>query len=194
MRRWLFHPLIFYPLAILFAALVIGFSLRPQSWPRAPAPVAAAVVDGALVYEGAAFNSPANGPEQHMTVVRDFWGRARSLRIAQLPGQPAPSPADQGARLLMIPEQAALVDDRPVTVEVSYAPIAINSASGLAVSLQGIAAADWVSQEAPAEEGMLTFELPAQIAVDAIGLRALSGGSDQAYGLEITRVRVIPHD
>jgi hypothetical protein len=194
MRKWLFHPLIFYPLVILIAALVIGFSLRPQSWPRAAAPVAAEVVDGALVFESAAFNSPANGPEQHMTVVRDFWGRAQSLRIAQLPGQPPPGPADQGARLLLTPEQAAMIEDRPVRVEVTYIPIAINSASGLAVSLQGIAAADWVSQPAPAEPTTLTFELPPQIATDAIGLRALSEGSDQAYGLEITRVRVIPHD
>ncbi|GIK47418.1 MAG: hypothetical protein KJZ75_06235 [Hyphomonadaceae bacterium] len=193
MRTWFFHPLVFYPLAILLAALAIVISVKPQSWPREPAPVAAKVENGALVFEGEGFNSPAVGAEQDMTVVRDFWGRAQTLRIAQLPGQPPPTPAEQGVRLLLTDEQAAMIDDRPVTVEVSYEPSQINAASGLAVSLQGIGPADWASQPAPAEPATLRFELPAQFAVNAIGLRALSGGTDQAYALEITRVRVTPH-
>jgi hypothetical protein len=193
MRTWLFHPLVFYPLAILFAAGVIAFSLRPQSWPREPAAVAAAGSDdGALVFEGAAFDSPANGPEQYLTVIRDDWGKAQSLRIAQLPGQPLPTPADQGARLLLTAEQAALLEDRRVLVEVTYNPLPINAASALAVSLQGVGPAEWVQREAPPQPGVLRFELPPQIAVNAIGLRALSDGEDQAYGLEIVRVRAAP--
>jgi len=193
MRNWLFHPLIFYPLAVAFAALVIAISVRPQAWPREPAPVAAQVQDGALVFEGAGFDAPAVGAEQDMAVVRDFWGRAQALRIAQLPNQPPPTPAEQGARLLLTPEQAALINDKPVTVEVTYTPLPVNAASALAVSLQGIGPAEWVSQPAPAEPATLRFDLPAQFAVNAIGLRALSNGTDQSYGLEITRVRVTPH-
>jgi hypothetical protein len=192
MRNWLFHPIIFYPLAVLFAVLVVAFSLRPQSWPREPAPVAAEVRNGSLVFRGAAFNSPAVGAEQDMTVMRDFWGRAQTLRIAQKPGQPPPTPAEQGARLLLTPEQAALIDDRPVMIEVSYNTIPVNMASALAVSLQGIGPAEWVSQPAPDQASTLRFQLPAQFDVNAIGLRALSNESDQAYGLEITRVRVTP--
>ncbi len=192
MRSWLFHPLVFYPLILVLAALVIAVSLRPQAWPREPAPVAAQVVGAALVFEGEAFNSPAVGAEQNMSVVRDFWGAAQALRIAQKPGQPPPTPAEQGARLLLTPAQAALIEDRPVTVEVTYNPIPINAASELAVSLQGIGPAEWVSQPSPPQTGTLTFQLPPQFAVNAIGLRALSGNADQAYGLEITRVRVIP--
>jgi hypothetical protein len=45
----------------------------------------------------------------------------------------------------------------------------------------------------PPEPGRLTFEATAQFAVNGIGLRALSGSEDQAYGVEITRVRVTPH-
>jgi hypothetical protein len=75
---------------------------------------------------------------------------------------------------------------------VTYNPIPINAASELAVSLQGIGPADWVSQPSPPQTGTLTFQLPPQFAVNAIGLRALSGNADQAYGLEITLVRVIP--
>lgn len=52
MRTWFFHPLVFYPLAILLAALAIVISVKPQSWPREPAPVAAKVENGALVFEG----------------------------------------------------------------------------------------------------------------------------------------------
>ena len=193
MRNWLFHPLIFYPLAIVFALFVVAASVRPQSWPREPAPAAAQIDGGSLVFAGAAFNSPAVGAEQDMTVVRDFWGRPQALRIAQLPNQPPPTPAEQGARLLLTPEQAALIDDKPVTVEVTYTPLPVNAATGLAVSLQGISPAEWVSQDAPSEPATLRFDLPAQFAVNAIGLRVLSGGTDQAYGLEITRVRVTPH-
>jgi hypothetical protein len=193
MRHWLFHPFIFYPLAIAFAAFVIALSVRPQAWPREPAPVAAQVQDGSLVFAAEGFNSPAVGPEQDMFVVRDFWGRAQSLRIAQKPGQPPPTPAEQGARLLLTPEQAAMIDERPVTVEITYNPLPVNAASALAVSLQGIAPADWVSQPAPPQPGTLRFQLPAQFAVNAIGLRALSNEGEQAYGLEITRVRVTPH-
>ena len=193
MRNWLFHPHLFYPMILVFAVLVIAVSVRPQGWPREAAPVAAQVDGASLVFEGEAFNSPAVGAEQNMTVIRDFWGRAQTLRIAQLPNQPPPTPAEQGARLLLTPEQAALIDDKPVTVEVTYTPLPINAATGMAVSLQGIGPAEWVSQEAPSEPATLRFELPAQFAVNAIGLRALSTGTDQAYGLEITRVRVTPH-
>jgi len=193
MRNWLFHPLLFYPLALLLGALVIAISVRPQAWPREPAPVAAQVEGGSLIFAGPAFNAPAVGAEQDVAVVRDFWGQAQTLRIAQLPNQPPPTPAEQGARLLLTPEQAALIDDKPVTVEVSYRPLPINAASGMAVSLQGIGPAEWISQEAPSEPATLRFELPPQFAVNAIGLRALSTGTDQAYGLEITRVRVTPH-
>ncbi len=150
-------------------------------------------MDGeALVLEGAAFNSPAIGPEQEINVQRTFWGRPQSLMIAQKPGQPAPTPAEQGARILLTPERLALIDDKPVTVEVSYLPLQINAASGLAVSVQGIGPATWVSTPAPTQPGVLRFELPPQFAANAIGLRALSDGADQAYGLQITRIRITP--
>jgi hypothetical protein len=192
MRHWIFHPLIFYPLAIIAAALLIGISLQPQKWERPPAPVTAAQAENTLVYAGRAFDSPDPTPEQHMTVVRNFWGRPLALRIAVLPDQPAPTPNDQGVRLLMTPEDAARIDDRPVTVEVTYNPSPVNAASGLAVSLQGGKAAAWVTQDAPPEPNTLRFELPASAAVNAIGLRAISADRDQASGIEITRIRVTP--
>jgi hypothetical protein len=192
MRHWLFHPLIFYPLAIVVALLLVAASLQPQKWPRAPAAVSAEIADGALIYAGGGFNSPDPSPEQHMTVVRDVWGRPQALRIAVKPNQPPPTPAERGVRILMTAEDIARIDDRPVTVEVSYTPSPVNAATGLAVSLQGIAPAEWVAQDIPPQPNTVRFELPAQFAVNAIGLRALSANHDQAYGIEITRIRVIP--
>src|ERR1700754_4749562 len=122
MRHWLFHPLIFYPLAIVFGVLVVVASVRPQAWPREPAAAAAQVSDNALVYEGEAFNAPNPSPEQVLTVTRDFWGHPQTMRIAVLANQPEPTPAEQGVRIMLTPEDAALVSDRPVTVEVTYNP------------------------------------------------------------------------
>jgi hypothetical protein len=193
MRNWLFHPLLFYPLCLVFAAFVIGVSIQPQKWPRAPAPVEGQVVEGALVLERDAFNSPDDPPEQHMTVVRDFWGRPLALRIAVLPEQPAPTPAETGVRIELTPTAAEIIGQRPVTVQVSYNPLPINPADSLAVSLQGGAPANWVAQPISPLASTVQFELPAASAVNAIGLRAITNGADQAYGVEITRIRIIPH-
>jgi hypothetical protein len=193
MRHWLFHPLIFYPLAILVAALAIAASLRPQSWPREPAAVAAAVDQNTLTFAGAAFSTPAPSTQQNMTVTRDFFGNAQTLRIAVLPGQAAPQPTDQGVRILLTPDDAARLNNRPVTLELSYDSLPVNAAHGLAVSLQGAAPAVWVSQDIRPQSSTIRFELPPQTGVTAIGLRALNEGADSAFGLEITRIRITPH-
>lgn len=192
MRHWLFHPIVFYPLVALIAALAIAASLRPQSWPREAAPVAATQDGQWLVLRREAFNSPASGPEQEFTVMRDLLGRAESLHIAQLPGEPPPLQTQDGVRILLTPETAAAISGRPVTIEISYNPLPINAATGLAVSLRGDAPSPWASQEAPPQNATLRFRLPAQASVNAIGVRALSNLDDQAYGLEITRIRIMP--
>jgi hypothetical protein len=192
MRLWFFHPLIFYPLAILLAGLLIAASVQPQRWDRAPAPVAAELAENALVYAGPAFDSPAPAPEQYTTVMRDLFGRAQTLRVAIKPNNPGPTPTEQGVRILMTAHDAARVENREVVVEVSYNPSPVNAATALAVSLQGSGAPVWRSQALPPEPGAVRFTLPAQAGVNAIGLRAISNGSDQAYAVEITRIRVIP--
>ncbi|MGE0742071.1 MAG: hypothetical protein AB7O98_12075 [Hyphomonadaceae bacterium] len=193
MRHWTFHPLVFYPLAALLAAAFILISLKPQAWPREPAPVAGQVVDGSIVFEGMGFNTPDDSPEQDMTVERDFWGNPLALHIAQLPNQPLPTPAEQGVRILMTPEQLAMIEDKPLTIEVSYEPLQVNPSSALAVSIQSIGPATWITQTTPAEPSTVRFEMPAQFAVTGIGLRAIAGGADQAYGIKITRIRITPH-
>lgn len=193
MRAWYFHPLVFYPLATVIAVLVILVSLRPQTLPRPEGPVTAAHARGALVYERDGFNSPSAGANQAMTVTRNFWGQPQTLRIAVQPSIAAPTPAEHGVRILMAPGDAAAINNRPVTVDVSYAPLPINAASALAVSLQGGGPAAWVSQPTPPQTGTIRFELPAHSSVNAIGLRAISTSGGEAYGLEITRIRVSPH-
>jgi hypothetical protein len=192
MKHWLFHPLIFYPLAILIAGLVIVVSLRPQAWPREPTPVAAQVSDGMLIYTGNGFDAPSPSPDQHMTVTRDFWGNPQSLRIAVLPRQPFPTPAEQGVRIMLRPQDAALIENKPVTIEISYNALQVNGSWGLAASLQGIGPAEWVAQPTPPDATVVRIELPAQFAVNAIGLRAIQNEADQAFGIEITRIRIIP--
>ncbi len=193
MRNWLFHPLIFYPLAIIFAALAIIVSLEPQSWPRDPAPVAGLQDGEWLIFQGEGFNSPDAGA-QAMTVVRDYWGRARTLRVAQTKAQPAPQAIDQGTRLLLTPAAGDSISGRPVLIEISYTPSLVNSASQLAVSLRSSdgGPSPWVTLDAPPENATLRFNLPARSSVNAIGIRPISGSPDQAYGIEITRIRVMP--
>jgi len=195
MRSWIFHPLVFYPLILLIAGLAIFISLEPQSWRRAPTAVAGRHEGAALVWSGTGFDSPDIGPEQRMYIERDFFGRAQVLRIAELPGQPPPTPAERGLRLLFTPADAALLNGKAVTAEVSYNPLPINNATSMALSMQGTGPAAWVTLPAPSPpQGALKFELPAQVAPDSVGIRVIAGHTDEAFGLEITRVKLTPHD
>lgn len=193
MRVWLFHPLIFYPLALLLAGLVITVSLKPQNFPRAPSAAAAEIADGALVYTGERFDAPEPGTGQFVTVTRDFWGKARTLRIAIEPGHVAPTPAEHGVRLLLTPADAARLNGHAATVEVTYNPLPVNAAHGLAVSLQGEGPTTWVSRDIAPQRSITRFEIPAQASVTALGLRALNQDAEEAFGLEITRIRITPH-
>lgn len=192
MRSWVFHPLIFYPFAALLAGVVVMLSLQPQAWPRQAAPVAAMEADG-LLLRGDALGTPATDPSQHISVVRNFLGQTQALRIAQIPNQPPPQPDYDGVRLLLSPETSAALEGRAATVEVSYRPLPVNAAASLAVSLRGASASAWVEQTTPPQAATLRFEVPATTGVSAIGLRALSPQNDQAYGIEITQVRITPH-
>jgi hypothetical protein len=193
MRHWLFHPVIFYPLVAAFALGVILFSLKPQMRPRIPAPVAGLVAeDGALVLEGAAFNSPTDPPEQYVTVVRDFWGRPQSLRLAVLPGLPRPHPDETGVEIKLVPQSSRLISGRPLTVEISYRPLPVNAAPTLAVSLQGTAPARWVRREIPPLSGTALFDLPPSRNVEGLGLRAISNDTSMAFGVEIVSIRITP--
>lgn len=193
MRFWLFHPVIFYPLAIIAAAGIILISLRPQNWPRPPAPAQAEIVEGALVYAGEAFDAPAPTNNHAMTVVRDFWGAPQALRIGVQIEQGQPTPRETGVRILLAEPDAARLNGRPVTIELSYNPLQINTSQGVAVSLQGAGATIWAAQAIQPQRATIRFEMPAQSNVNAIGLRAINDGADRAFGLEITRIRVIPH-
>ena len=196
MRTWLFHPIVFYPLVAVLAALAIAVSARPQSWPRSPAPVSGQAAGGGLILSQASFDAPTSDPDaQNLFVTRNFWGQAQTLRIAVHPNMNAPGAADHGVQILLAPSAAANLTGHPATIQVTYNPLAVNAATGLAVSLQGAGPIVWVSQNAPPQHGALSFEVPAQAGVTGVGLRAISTNANQreAYGLEITRISITPH-
>lgn len=193
MRHWLFHPLIFYPIVLAIAAAVIGISLMPQLLPRTPAAAAGVGAAGILTLEGAAFDAPTDPPEQAVTVVRDMLGEAQALRIAVLPDQGAPTPAEQGVQILLTPQAAALLENQPLTVEVAYRPLPVNAAGQLAVSVQGAGETVWVAREIPPLSGLARFNLAPVSGVRAIGLRAVSDNPGPvAYGVEIVAIRAGP--
>jgi hypothetical protein len=192
MRSWLFHPLIFYPLALAVAAAAILFSLRPQALPREPAAVAGRVEGETLVLERAAFDAPEDPPEQHVTIVRDFWGAPQSLRIAVLPGQNDPTAGESGVFIGLDPASAALISGKPLSVDVTYRPLSVNAASQLAISVQGSQPTRWVGRPIPPLADAANFTLPRARDVRGIGLRAIGGGADQAYGVEIVSIRITP--
>ena len=78
MRNWLFHPVIFYPLAILVAALAIFVSLRPILAANSAGHRRARRRMAGLQQQQ--FNSPDKGAED-LTVVRVF--ECARLRVAQ---------------------------------------------------------------------------------------------------------------
>lgn len=192
MRAWYLHPLFLSLAALLLAAAAIVFSLMPQRWAHAAAPQAGQIERGALILEGDALGAPADSPEQVLHVVRTIWGRTEALRIAVRPNAPPPSPAETGVRVLLTPESAALISDTPVFIDVTIRPLPVTTSSGLAVSLQGIGPAEWISQEISPLGSVARFAVPAMPAVSAIGLRPISENADYAYGVEIVRIRVVP--
>lgn len=194
MRSWLFHPLIFYPLVLILAAAVIGLSLMPQMLPRPPAPVAGLIEGDALTLQGAAFDAPDDPPQQHVTVVRDLFGKPQSLRIAVLPEQAEnPDPSETGVRIQLDPQSAAMLSDRRLTVVVTYRPLPVNAASALALSLQGAQPTGWVVRPIPPLSGTVEFNLPRTPGVTGIGLRAISGNpGPEAYGVEIVSIHASP--
>ena len=194
MNHWLFRPLIFYPVAILIAAAIILISLDPLAWRRAPEPQSGVLENGAIVFEGRSFSAPDESPDQAVRVVRSGFNAPEALRIAVLPNQPPPTPAETGARILLSQEAIALLDDRPVHVVVAYRSLPVNPASALAVSLQGIGPADWVTQPLAVGEEEVEFDLPPQFAVNAIGFRAISSDSEHNSGVEIVRFSATPQE
>ncbi|MCR6644477.1 MAG: hypothetical protein NVV62_08135 [Terricaulis sp.] len=171
-------------IALLLIAGAALFVWQYTMDPRGRA-VAGEIDGAALVLRGKALRAPDSSPEQTIAAANG------SLGLTVLPNQPPPTPAERGVRILISAEHAARINDRPVLVEVDYALPAVGAASGLAVSLQGIAPADWISQPLD-QTGRAHFELPAQIAVDAIGLRALSNRPGASGAISISEIRILP--
>ncbi|MBY0569537.1 MAG: hypothetical protein K2P70_19665 [Hyphomonadaceae bacterium] len=175
-------------IGVVLLLVVIGAAvvLAPRFLDQSAEQVTGELEGDVLVLRGGDFNAPDQSPEQTHSVADD------RLLLTVLPNQPPPTPAERGVRILLAPERADLVNDKAVIVEVRYEAPATGAASALAVSLQGIEPADWQSQPIASGEGVARFELAPQLAVDAIGLRALSETPDQSGAINIVEIRVLP--
>lgn len=192
MRHWLFHPIIFYALLAAFAAGVFVLSLRPDLGP-VPAPHAVGQVEnGAVLLQRDALAHPELAPGQVAHITRDGLGRPLALRFAVLPNQPEPSPTDPGLRILLKPDVAARIANRPTQLEISIRPVEISTAAVLAISLQGSGPVVWQSKELTPGAQTVRFTLPATGSPTAVGLRAISRNNDYNYGFEIVRIRILP--
>ncbi|MET0181619.1 MAG: hypothetical protein ABW199_01910 [Caulobacterales bacterium] len=194
MRHWTFHPLFLYPCMAAIAIALILLSLRPDFALGAPAPQVGRVNGGAVILQGAALSQPEVQPDEVVHVLRDSWGRPSSIRIAVLPNQPAPGPADTGVRFLLDPQTAAAVAGKPVTLEITLRPVFITSAASLAASLQGAGPAEWKTQEVSPQAQIVRFDFPSVEGLQAVGLRPISNYADYNYGFEIVRIRIAPND
>jgi hypothetical protein len=192
MRSWLFKPLIFYPLLLLAAALLALVSLSPLSWSHAQGPVSGQIRNGVLVLRGEALGAPASDTAQEVRVMRDFFGATQALRVAAKPKLPAPTAQDRGVQILLGRQPAQFLESKPVVLRIDYRPIPLSTASALAVNLEGGRLQNWVSQPVAPEGGSVSFALPAQTAVSAIGLRTIHDDDERNYGVEIVRISVTP--
>ncbi|MDX2276149.1 MAG: hypothetical protein NW206_11930 [Hyphomonadaceae bacterium] len=190
MRLWLFHPLVFFPLVLALGLLVVGASLKPQLLPRAPAETAGTADGQVLVLQGEAFNAPTDPPQQYVTVVRDFWGRPESLRIAALPNLGGPTSEERGVEILLSPETAQSLAGRRLRAYVAYRPLPLNAASALAVAAVGSGPVNWVRRRTPPQASIAQFEIVAPPDVRSISLRVLHTDPRLAFGVEIVSIRI----
>lgn len=179
--------IIFVAVALVAVLLTAAYFLAPRFLDHEAAPVAGARDGGAIVLAGAALGAPDTSPGQEIVTTP-----AGTLRLTVLADQPDPTPAEQGARVLLMPETAALIENKSVMAEVRFTLPAAAAASGLALSIQGIGPATWVRQEISPQSSVARFELPPQLAAEAIGVRALSTTAGQTGAVEISEIRLTP--
>ncbi len=185
----------FYPLLLAVASALILASLGFDPFVHGGTPRKAERDGAAYVFNAGALAGaldPAEGHLRHVT--RDLGVSARSVRVGVRPGAGAPTPTSTGAILLMDPADAAALAGRPLHVEVSIRRINVTTAAGLAVSAQNGAATTWITAPIPAENGVLTFDLPASAGstLKGLGLWVVNDKTDYNYGVEITRIAVAP--
>ena len=196
MRHWLFHPIIFFPLACVFAVAMILFGFGPRAFDRPVTPQSGRVEGSSVVLAGDALASPQGAPEQVFQVDSVYLRANRSLRVAVRPNLGPPAPEEAGIRVLLTPATAARLVNRPMRVDVSYRAIPISAASALAVRLDGDTLQPWAINALSLDQpGVVRFDLPAQAHINAFAIRAISdNNTDFNYGVEITQVRLTPID
>jgi hypothetical protein len=185
----------FYPLLMAVAAALILASLGFDAFVRGGEPQKAARDGGAYVFGAGALAGGIDVAAGHLRhVTRDLGVNARAVRVGVRPGLGAPTPTSAGAVLLFDPADAAALAGRPLRVELRIKRINATTAQSLAVSIQNGGAATWVTAAIPAENGVMTFDLPASAGAQprGLGLWLISDKTDYNYGVEISRIAISP--
>jgi hypothetical protein len=187
----------FYPLLLAVACVLVLASLGFDVFVRGGQPQRAARAGGAFVFDAGALAGGINVEAGHLRhVTRDLGVSARAVRVGVRPGQGAPTPTSTGAVLLLDPADAAAFAGKALRVEMRIKRISVTTAASVAVSVQHGAPTTWVTAPIPAENGVMTFDLPASAATPprGLGIWLISDKTDYNYGVEISRVSITPQN
>lgn len=184
----------FYPLLFLVAVALVTVSLGADVYERKGAPQTATMDGGAHVFDAQALADGVitrNGHVLH--IARQFGLSPRAVRIGARPGMGAPTPDRAGAQLLFTPEEGARLAGKALRVEVAFRRITVTNAVSLSLGVANGGPISWTTQPIPAENGVMTFDLPATAgAPQALAFWLMNDQKDYNYGMEISRIRVTP--
>jgi hypothetical protein len=187
-RRLLTIPWLFYPVAVIVAALLIAGGLRPE-WPAPHYPtIAASRLGPTFVLHAEALANVQAGNEHYTYVDTDQQGVPIGVRIARRSDKL--TQATQGALLAFAPSDIAALTGKPCTLEIFYRPLQITTAASILVKWDG--SPNFVLVPIEPREGVVRLQLPAGDI--GVGLRITPENdlADYHYGVELVEVRITP--
>jgi hypothetical protein len=184
MKSWMF-----FSLAVLVCAGLVGLALRPwQARPGAPVEAVAAA-GGTLVLDGAALAQLAPTRGFPVAPAPGLDGTQTGPRLVA--DDPLVAGATgEGARLVLGPQTRALLKDLPLTLEIETAPLPYTTSQQMAVGLVSAGApVAWVVAPVAAEGGITRVSLPAGGSAP-LALALWPSVSGEGKGFEVRAIRI----
>jgi len=187
-RRLLTIPWLFYPVAVIVAALLIAGGLRPE-WPAPHYPtIAASRLGPTFVLHAEALANVQAGNQHYTYVDADEQGVPIGVRIARRSDTLAQ--AAQGALFALSPGDVAALAGKPCTLEIFYRPLPITTAASISVKWDG--SANFVRLPIEPREGVVRLQLPAGEIGAGLRITPEIDLADYHYGVELVEVRITP--